>query len=126
MSAISSESEKSERAPLPQGTILGFGSLTAGGIRMLTQRAVLPHLHRLLASSTGGAATDCQLLEEFLARRDPAAFASLMRRHGGTVLGVCQRVLNHVHDAEDAFQATFLVLIRKARSIAKREAVGSW
>jgi len=93
---------------------------------MLTQRAVLPHLHRLLASSTGGAATDRQLLEEFLARRDPAAFASLMRRHGGTVLGVCQRVLNHVHDAEDAFQATFLVLIRKARSIAKREAVGSW
>src|SRR5262249_31539329 len=84
------------------------------------------HLHRLLTVSLAGSATDRQLLEDFLARRDPAAFAALVRRHERMVLGVCQRVLNNVHDAEDAFQATFLILVRKARSIAKREAVGSW
>src|SRR5262249_22740610 len=57
---------------------------------------------------------------------DAAAFAALVRRHGPTVLGVCRRVLHNAHDAEDAFQATFLVLVRKGRSIAKREALSSW
>jgi RNA polymerase sigma factor (sigma-70 family) len=91
-----------------------------------SQKAALPHLHRLLTSGLAGSLTDRQLLEDFLGRGDPAAFAALVRRHGRTVLGVCQRVLNNFHDAEDAFQATFLVLVRKARSIKKREAVGSW
>lgn len=70
--------------------------------------------------------TDSQLLEQFLAEQDEAAFAALVRRHGPLVLGVCRRVLRHAQDAEDAFQATFLVLARKAGSIGKREALPSW
>ncbi len=70
--------------------------------------------------------TDGQLLECFLTRRDEAAFEALVRRHGPMVLGVCRRVLRHPQDAEDAFQATFLVLVRKAASISQRELLGNW
>jgi RNA polymerase sigma factor (sigma-70 family) len=90
------------------------------------QKAILPHICRLIQTQLAGDLTDGQLLERFLDAQDAEAFATLVRRHGRTVLGVCRRVLSNTHDAEDAFQATFLVLIRKARSIAKREAVGSW
>jgi RNA polymerase sigma factor (sigma-70 family) len=58
--------------------------------------------------------------------RDEAAFESLILRHGPMVFGVCRRVLANVHDAEDAFQATFLVLVRKAASIRRRKAFGAW
>jgi RNA polymerase sigma factor (sigma-70 family) len=66
------------------------------------------------------------LLEDYLRRRDEAAVAALIRRHGPMVWGVCRRVLASHHDAEDAFQATFLVLVRKAASIRSREQVGNW
>jgi RNA polymerase sigma factor (sigma-70 family) len=69
--------------------------------------------------------TDGQLLECFIEHRDDAAFAALVRRHGPMVWGVCRRLL-HQHDAEDAFQATFLVLVRKAASIVSRERVANW
>jgi RNA polymerase sigma factor (sigma-70 family) len=72
------------------------------------------------------ASTDAELLERFLIDRDEGAFEGLVRRHGPMVLGVCRRVLKHTQDAEDAFQATFLVLVRKASSIAPRELVGNW
>ncbi len=63
---------------------------------------------------------DRQLLERFAAHRDEAAFAALLKRHGPMVLGACQSVLHNLHDTEDAFQATFLVLARKAGSIRRR------
>ncbi len=70
--------------------------------------------------------TDSQLLERWVARQDEAAFETLVRRHGPTVHGICRRALGNEHDAEDAFQATFLVLARKAPSISRREALASW
>jgi RNA polymerase sigma factor (sigma-70 family) len=70
--------------------------------------------------------TDGQLLECFVSRREPAALEALVQRHGPMVWGVCRRVLRNHHDAEDAFQATYLVLVRKAASITPREMVGNW
>jgi RNA polymerase sigma factor (sigma-70 family) len=84
------------------------------------------HLRRAALVQDGGGMTDGQLLECFITRRDEAAFEALVRRHGPMVLGVCRRVLRDGHDAEDAFQATFLVLVRKAASIGQRERVGNW
>jgi RNA polymerase sigma factor (sigma-70 family) len=70
--------------------------------------------------------TDGQLLTCFIERRDEAAFAALVRRHGPMVWGVCRRLLRNHHDAEDAFQVTFLVLTRKAMSVRPREMVANW
>jgi RNA polymerase sigma factor (sigma-70 family) len=74
----------------------------------------------------GGTATDGQLLDRFVAARDEASFAALVRRHGPMVLGVCLRALRNRADAEDAFQATFLVLVRKAASLTGRRVLGDW
>jgi RNA polymerase sigma factor (sigma-70 family) len=84
---------------------------------------VLRHI-RGLAARPG--ADDRRLLGRFAARRDEAAFAELVRRHGPMVLGVCRRVLRDAHDAEDAFQATFLVLARKAAAAGRGDSVGGW
>jgi RNA polymerase sigma factor (sigma-70 family) len=70
--------------------------------------------------------TDARLLECFLNTHDHTAFEVLVRRHGPMVLGVCSRILGNPQDAEDAFQATFLVLVRKAASIVPRGMVGNW
>jgi RNA polymerase sigma factor (sigma-70 family) len=85
---------------------------------------VLQHLRRVLPDGAG--LTDGQLLEGYVGRRDEAAFAALVQRHGPMVWGVCRRVLSSFHDAEDAFQATFLVLVRRAASIASRELLANW
>jgi RNA polymerase sigma factor (sigma-70 family) len=86
---------------------------------------LLRHLHTLLRGRAAEA-SDADLLRRFAAARDEAAFEALVRRHGPMVLGVCRRILRHTHDAEDAFQAAFLVLARKAASIRRRGSVGSW
>src|SRR5262249_17684685 len=70
--------------------------------------------------------TDRQLLERFASRRDEDAFAHLVHRHGPMVLGVCRQILRQEQDAEDAFQATFLVLSRKAGAIHSPEALPNW
>src|ERR1051326_4449669 len=69
---------------------------------------------------------DGQLLENYVSQRVEWAFAALVRRHGPMVWGVCRRLLGDRHDAEDAFQATFLVLVRRAASIFPRQMVGNW
>jgi RNA polymerase sigma factor (sigma-70 family) len=88
--------------------------------------AVFQHLRKLVAALPASERPDEQLLQRFVTERDEAAFGILLQRHGPMVLQVCARVLGHVHDVEDAFQATFLVLARKATTIRKPRAVGSW
>jgi RNA polymerase sigma factor (sigma-70 family) len=80
----------------------------------------------MLEAQGAGMLPDAQLLERFVSQRDETAFEVLVWRHGPLVLRLCRRVLRHEQDAEDAFQATFLMLVRKARSIGKRQAVASW
>jgi RNA polymerase sigma factor (sigma-70 family) len=87
---------------------------------------VLRHLRQMVAVNDVRAVPDQQLLDRFARQRDEAAFEALVQRHGPLVLGVCRRVLHNWHDAEDVFQATFLVLARKASSISKQASVGSW
>src|SRR5437660_686438 len=87
---------------------------------------VLSHIRRVADARTLAEASDGQLLERFACRREEAAFATLLRRHGPMVLSVSRRILHQMQDAEDVFQATFLLLARKAASIRKRESVGSW
>jgi RNA polymerase sigma factor (sigma-70 family) len=80
----------------------------------------------LLRLESAVALTDGALLARFVAAGEQAVFEELVRRHGSMVLRVCRRVLQHAQDAEDAFQATFIVLARKAKAIAKQESVASW
>jgi RNA polymerase sigma factor (sigma-70 family) len=84
------------------------------------------HRVRQAVCHHGGGMSDGELLDCFIAERDEVAFAALVHRHGAMVFGVCRRVVGHVQDAEDAFQATFLVLARKATTVVPREAVGNW
>ncbi|MBY0524023.1 MAG: sigma-70 family RNA polymerase sigma factor [Gemmataceae bacterium] len=87
---------------------------------------VMRHLGRLVGRADGAELPDGQLLERFAVQHDHAAFEALVRRHGRLVLGVCQRVLQDLHAAEDAFQAVFLVLARKASSLDRSRPLTSW
>src|SRR5260370_39202143 len=87
---------------------------------------VIRHLRRAMLLRDGAGMTDEQLVTGFVAQRDDATFEAIVRRHGPMVLAVCRRVLRNHHDAEDAFQVTFLVLVRKAAAIASRELLANW
>src|SRR5579871_3509896 len=108
----------------PQGTAPGsyptapaLASAPGRSGASIPMSAILQHLRQTLSLPREAEMTDGDLLEGFIARRDDGAFAALVRRHGPMVWGVCRRVLASHHDAEDAFQATFLVLARRAASV---------
>src|SRR5262249_33860875 len=89
-------------------------------------RRVLQNIRRGAMVTGAVPITDGDLVEAFVAKGDEACFEVLLHRYGPMVYGVCKRVLRHTQDAEDAFQATFLVLVAKAASLRRREAVGNW
>jgi RNA polymerase sigma factor (sigma-70 family) len=95
-----------------------MGTATLGGF--------LEQLRKAMAAETLAALADGELLERFTTTHDEASFHALLRRHGPMVLRVCRRTLSQEQDVEDAFQATFLVLAREARSIRKRKSLASW
>src|SRR6516165_5196008 len=95
----------------------------------MAKRQLAAAFQRLCGAALAGShadLTDGELVEQFVVRRDEVAFEALLRRHGAMVWGVCRRVLREEADAEDAFQATFLVLVRKAAGIRPRGMVGNW
>jgi RNA polymerase sigma factor (sigma-70 family) len=87
---------------------------------------LLQQLERLLGARGELPAADGELLRRFTAQQDEAAFAELVRRHGRLVLGVARRILGNTHDAEDVFQATFLILARKAYTVRRAAALSAW
>jgi RNA polymerase sigma factor (sigma-70 family) len=95
-------------------------------VRESSSSPVLRFIHTLAVGEHTARLADCQLLQRFLTSRDQVAFAAIVRRHGPMVLRVCRRMLHREHDAEDAFQATFLVLSRRAASVRNHESLASW
>jgi RNA polymerase sigma factor (sigma-70 family) len=91
-----------------------------------TLQGFLRHLRGLTDPNRSRELSDADLLERFRLRREEAAFTLLVQRHGPMVLSACRRILGNVHDAEDAFQATFLVLVRKAGSIQRTQSLAAW
>src|SRR5262249_37880502 len=87
---------------------------------------LLRHVRKLSGVAGEHGRRDGELLRRFVVGREEGAFAALVQRHGPLVWGVCRRVLRHEQDAEDAFQAAFLVLARRAASIRRGEALPSW
>lgn len=87
---------------------------------------VIEHLRFLLKKQDAVGKPDGELLRRYVQERDEAAFEALVRRHGPMVLAVCRRVLHNQHDADDAFQATFLVLVRKAGTLRSPGMIGNW
>ena len=90
------------------------------------QVSLVESLNRLFATGTATAVGEAELLGRFVSQGDPAAFEAILQRHGPMVLQVCRRVLNDPNDVDDAFQATFLILVKKAASIRDREVLGTW
>src|SRR5215211_6842053 len=93
---------------------------------MPTSDRVLREVGRFAAAARAEDESDRALVGRFAASRDEAAFAVLVRRHGPMVLGVCRRVLRHAADADDAFQATFLILVRRAAAVRDPDRLGPW
>src|SRR5215469_6479590 len=110
------------------GIEVSGGRFAAMGNTMTT--SVARQIESLFGGGSVAGLSDRQLIERFVAGRDSlaaeAAFAAIVGRHGPMVLGVCRQILGDGHDAEDAFQAIFLVLARKARSIRDPDLLGNW
>src|SRR5262249_1800634 len=87
---------------------------------------VLTHIRKLFAAREQDALSDRELLNRFVKAGDEAAVTALIERHGPMILGICRRVLRQDQDAEDRCQATFLVLVRKAAALRKRDSLASW
>src|SRR5262249_12015050 len=98
----------------------------ASGMAETTLNPLLQHIRGLVGAREAGASTDDERLRRFVARRDEAAFAALVERHGRLVLRVCRHLLGHEQEAEDAFQATFLVLARRAAAVCRYESLAGW
>jgi RNA polymerase sigma factor (sigma-70 family) len=95
-------------------------------VATVQMNTVIRHLRQAVLLRDGAGTTDGELLASFIDEKDAVAFETLVRRHGPMVLAVCRRVVRNHHDAEDAFQATFLVLARKASSVRPRGMVANW
>src|SRR5438128_7612272 len=93
------------------------------GRRSLSPTESMPPL---LPAGSSEPIGDAELLDRFVRRKDEAAFATLLERHGPMVLGVCRRLLPDSHEADDAFQATFLIFLQKARSLRDPASLGNW
>jgi len=89
-------------------------------------RLAISDIGRIFRGETITGLSEWQLLERYLERQDEVAFEALVARHGPMVLGVCRRMLASQSDVDDAFQATFLVLVRRARQLGPRDAIGPW
>src|ERR1700682_570656 len=87
---------------------------------------LMRHVRKLAAAHHGKDQTDADLLRAFSARGDQDAFDALVRRHGPLVLAVCRRVLHQLQDAEDAFQATFIVLARQSATLSQHDSLAGW
>ncbi len=90
------------------------------------QGVVLHRIWQVFQTGTTAGMSEKQLIERFVSRRDEVAFETLVARHGGMVWGVCRRLLNDPHDVEDAFQATFLVLVHKVGTLQDADRLGPW
>src|SRR5262245_50205350 len=113
--------------PRGVGRRLYYGVSEVGGPEMGTGVLVeVLRYVRTLTSTEGSDQSDGELLEQFVQRRDESAFAALLDRHGPLVLSVCHQVLRDEQEAEDAFQAVFLVLSQKAGSIRRGESLAAW
>src|SRR5271166_3520211 len=90
------------------------------------ERGVVHQLEQLFGHGTVTGLSESQLLDRFTTARDEAAFEALVELHGPMVLGVCRQFLRDSNDVDDAFQATFLVLVRKAGSLRQKDLLGNW
>jgi len=115
------------RRPLP-GSTIGVKRIVKCN-KFMAHRAfdnVLRYIRKLAPSPADAVLGDGALLDRFVAKRDESAFETLLQRHGPMVLGVCRRMLRDPQQVEDAFQVTFIVFLRKARSLHRRELLGNW
>src|SRR5262249_13560589 len=113
------------KPPLMYREELGFFRRLAPMSR-IEPKSLVDYVCGLVAEGGLDALSDRALLQRFTSRHDDVAFKTILRRHGPMVMRVCQRWLKRREDAEDVFQATFLVLARKAGTLTWRESIGSW